>query len=127
MPRINNIQIIYYLACLYVYLIGLTLFTSALAVFSKDVLNLINLVVQVGFWATPIVWSTDGMPAIVQSVVKLNPMFYICNGYREAFCTDMWFWDRPMLMTYFWCFTIIQLIIGIYTFRRLKPQFADML
>lgn len=127
MPRINNIQIIYYLACLYVYLIGLTLFTSALAVFSKDVLNLINLVVQVGFWATPIVWSTDGMPAIVQSVVKLNPMFYICNGYREAFCTDMWFWDRPMLMTYFWCFTLIQLIIGIYTFRRLKPQFADML
>lgn len=127
MPRINNIQVIYYYFCLVVYLIGLTWITSALAVFSKDILNIINLIVQVGFWATPIVWSLDGMPAIVQNIVRLNPMYYICNGYREAFCMDLWFWDHPGLTFYFWAFTLIQLGIGVYVFRSLRPQFADLL
>lgn len=126
-PRINNIQVIYYYISLLVYLLGLTWITSALAIFSKDVLNIINLIIQVGFWATPLMWDPSTFPEIVQNVVKINPMYYICNGYREAFCTDIWFWQHPYLTFYFWAFTLVQLVIGAYTFKRLKPQFADMI
>lgn len=127
MPRINNIQVIYYYFCVIIYLIGLTWIFSALAVFSKDVLNIINLIVQIGFWVTPIVWTTDGMPTFVQNVVKINPMYYICNGYREAFASDVWFWQHPLLTLYFWAFTLVQLMLGVYVFQRLRSQFADML
>ncbi len=126
-PRINNIQVVYYYFSLLVYLLGLTWTTSALAIFSKDVLNVINLIIQVGFWATPLVWDPSTFPDWVQKVVQINPMYYICNGYRETFCSDVWFWQHPYLSLYFWGFTLIQLIIGAYTFKRLKPQFADML
>ena len=116
------------ISSLVVFLIGLTWVTSALAVFTKDTLSVVNLIVQVGFWATPIVWSMDMMPATVQNVLKLNPIFYICNGYREAFCTNSWFFqDHPLWTAYYWIFTLVLFVIGAYVFKRLRPQSADLL
>lgn len=127
MPRINNIQVIYYYISLFFYVLGLTWLTSALSVFSRDVLNIITLIIQVGFWATPLIWDPGTMPQNVQFIVKLNPMYYICCGYREAFSTDIWFWQHPYQTLYFWLIVLVQLIVGAYTFKKLRPQFADML
>lgn len=128
MPRVNNLQVIYYYFAMVIYLWGLTWITSALAIFTKDVLSIVNLVVQVGFWVTPIVWSADAMSETVQNILKLNPIYYICNGYREAFCTDYWFFEHhPMWTLYFWIFAFAQLCIGAYIFKKLRPQFADLL
>ena len=126
-PNIYNVQVIYYYVCLVVFLMGATWIMSSLAVFSRDVLNVISLITQVGFWATPLVWDPGTMPDTVQMVVKINPMYYICVGYRETFCGHTWFWEHPLLTAYFWGITLIQLVIGAYIFHRLRPQFADML
>lgn len=126
-PRIYNIQVIYYYFCTVVLLLGVTWVMSALAVFSKDILNIISLIVQVGFWATPLIWNPDNMPEIVRTVVKINPMYYVCVGYRESFSGTVWFWQHPWNTLYFWCFALAQLLVGAYVFHRLRSQFADML
>lgn len=126
-PNVYNIQVIYYYFCMVVLLLGVTWIMSALSVFSRDVLNIISLIVQVGFWATPLVWDPSTMPRTVQIIVKINPMYYICVGYRETFSAKIWFWEHPCLTAYFWAFALIQLAIGAYVFHKLRPQFADML
>ena len=126
-PSIYNIQVVYYYICTVALLLGITWTMSALAVFSRDILNIISLIVQVGFWATPLIWDPSTLPVNVQMIVKLNPMYYVCVGYRETFSAHVWFWEHPVLTLYFWLFTIIMLIIGAYVFHRLRPQFADML
>lgn len=128
-PNIYNIQVIYYYLCTVVLLLGVTWLMSALSVFSKDILNLISLIVQVGFWATPLIWNpdTDTVPRMVRTVAKINPMYYVCMGYRESFCGQVWFWDHPWQTLYFWIFALGQLLIGAYVFHKLRPQFADML
>ena len=127
MPNIHNMQVLYYYICNVVLLLGVTWIMSALAVFSRDILNIISLIVQVGFWATPLVWDPSSLPRMVQNIVKLNPMYYVCVGYRETFSTDIWFWNHPVQTVYFWAFALAQLILGAYVFHRLRPQFADML
>ena len=127
MPRINNIQVIYYYLCMVVLLIGVTWIMSSVAVFSRDVLNIVALITQVGFWVTPLVWDPSTMPRTVQIVLMFNPMYYICMGYRETFSTTIWFWQHPLLTIYFWIFALLQLAIGAYCFKKLRPQFADML
>ena len=82
-PSIYNIQVIYYYLCLFAFLFGITLFMSALSVFSKDILNIISLITQVGFWATPLVWDPSRMSGNLQIIVKQKPMYYICSGYRS--------------------------------------------
>lgn len=126
-PCLYNLQIIYYLACLLVLLLGLSFLFSSLAAFSGDVNNVVAVILQVGFWATPIIWSADSMPPKVQMVLKLNPMYYICNGYRESFVYKTWFWESPVLTAYFWAVALLVLLLGTYSFKRLRPQFSDVL
>lgn len=122
---IYNVQIIYYLFCTVVLLTGLAWLLSALAPFIKDITNVVNVFVQIGFWLTPIFWSPDTMNPIVKWFLQFNPMYYICQGYRDCFIYQEWFWNRGIINLYFWAFTILLFVLGVITFKRLRPYFAD--
>lgn len=126
-PSIYNLQVVYYYIAMVILLLGLTWLTSSLTAFSKDIMNIISVIIQVGFWMTPIIWSAENMPILVQYILKLNPMYYICNGYRESFINEKWFWESPALTGYYWIFTIIIFLLGANVFYKLRPQFADVL
>lgn len=44
-------------------------------------------------WMTPILWNIDSMPlnSVILFILKLNPMYYIVSGYRDALITKFWF------------------------------------
>jgi len=67
------------------------------------------------------------MPEKIQSVLKLNPMFYIVQGYRESFIYFVPFWHHWEMTLYFWGFAGIVFILGGLIFLRLRPHFADVL
>ena len=121
------LQFFYYLICLGVLTLGIGWIVSALNVFFRDVGQLVGVVIQVGFWGTPIFWDIQMMPPKVQMLLKLNPMFYIVQGYRDSFIYQKGFWLHPYLTLYFWVVTLVILVVGILVFQRLKPQFADVL
>jgi len=121
------IQAVYYLFCLIVLSLGLSWMLSALNVFIRDVSQLVNVILQVGFWMTPIFWDIHLMPSRVQCFLKLNPVYYIILGYRDSFISGIPFWSHPLYMLYFWCCSLSLLFLGAYVFKRLKPQFPDVL
>lgn len=124
---IYNLQVIYYFLCTCFLLVGLCWLLAAIAPFVKDVVNIVGVVIQIGFWATPIFWSPETMSPFVQQVLKLNPMFYICRGYRDSFIDHVWFWQRGFTNLYFFVFSTICFVMGAYLFKKLRPQFADVL
>ena len=67
------------------------------------------------------------MPDKYQWIVKLNPVFYIIEGYRDAFINGKWFFQKPLLTGYFWIFALVVLMLGRTIFRKLKPHFADVI
>lgn len=119
------IQVLYYLMCTIILLLGLGWLCSAISPFVKDVTSIVNVFVQIGFWATPIFWSPENMVPVLRSILKLNPMYYICEGYRDCFIYQRWFWERGRITVYFWCVTIAIFILGTITFKRLRPYFVD--
>ncbi|MFJ8102252.1 ABC transporter permease [Lysinibacillus sp. NPDC096212] len=122
-----SLQIIYYCFALSILLTGIIFISSALIIFLKDIGQIISVILQFGFWLTPIFWSLEQIPEKYNFYLKLNPFYYIINGYREAFIYKTWFWEHPYLTTYFWIIAIIMLITGGIIFRRLRPHFADSL
>lgn len=126
-PSLYWIQSIYYIFCSFVLLIGLSWLTSSLRVFIKDVGNFIAVVLQIGFWATPIFWSLDLVPYKYRYIIELNPMFYIVDGFRDTFINHTWFWEKSFLSIYFVLFSFITLVFGAIVFRRLRPHFGDVL
>lgn len=127
MPNIYNLQVIYYLFALVCLTFGLSLITSTLIIFLKDVGQLVNMVVQFGFWGTPIFWSFKMIPEQYQWILNFNPMYYIIEGYRNSFIYHEWFWNLGYMNYYFWFVTISIIFIGIFIFKKLCPHFADVL
>lgn len=120
-------QSFYYLFCLLVLSLGISWFLSALYVFVRDVGQMVSVALQVGFWLTPIFWDIQMMPQKVKFILKLNPVYYIVQGYRDSFISGIAFWQRPMYSLYFWCCALGLFFIGALVFKRLKPQFSDVL
>jgi ABC-type polysaccharide/polyol phosphate export permease len=110
-----------------IFVLGLSWITSSLQVFVRDISQIIAVILQFGFWITPIVWNFSALPPSYQLWFKLNPMFYIVDGYRKSFLTHEFFWINWQNTLYFWVGTLVVLLIGVVLFRRLRPHFADVL
>lgn len=128
-PDAYTIQIIYYSVAMFLFVLGVSYATCAIIGFFRDLSQIINIVLQIGMWMTPIMWNIDTMelPSTLLTVFKLNPVYYIVQGYRDALINKRWFWESPELTVYFWIVTIFMFGIGSVIFKRLKVHFADVL
>ena len=106
MPNIYNLQVVYYLFALICLTFGLSLITSSLIIFLKDIGQLVGMMLQFGFWGTPIFWSLKILPEQYQWILKINPMYYIVEGYRNSFIYHEWFWNLGWTNLSFWLITI---------------------
>ncbi|WP_042195366.1 ABC transporter permease [Paenibacillus camerounensis] len=122
-----NLQVVYYLFAMGVIIAGIGWLFSALAVFFKDMAPLISMIVQFGFWLTPIFWGMQQIPNQYKTLLSLNPMYYIVEGYRDAFINHIWFWEKPWLTIWFWFVAVALILVGRKVFKKLKPHFADVL
>ncbi|MEG1945680.1 MAG: ABC transporter permease [Lachnospiraceae bacterium] len=128
-PDLYTLQIMYYSFSMMLFVLGLVYATSAIIVFFRDLSQIIQIVLQVGMWMTPIMWNIDTMdlsPVLI-NIFKLNPMYYIVSGYRDALISKVWFWEHPQSTLYFWIITVLLFGFGTVIFRRLKVHFADVL
>lgn len=127
-PSLYNLQVFYYLFATIVLLLGLSWLTSSLVIFLRDVSQIVAMVMQFAFWMTPLVWSAKILPPKLHNLLKLNPVYYLVQGYREAFLSKIWFWEKHYMWSlYFWAVTGIIFVLGAVVFRRLRPHFADVL
>lgn len=126
-PDLYTLQVVYYTFCLFILCLAMCYFTCSVVVFFKDLTQIINIILQVGMWATPIMWQLGIVPAKQQFIFKLNPVFYIVNGYRDALIDKIWFFEEWKLTLYFWGATAVLFLFGAVVFKRLKPHFADVL
>ena len=126
-PTRFTVQLIYYSFCVFCLTLAISYATSAIVIFFRDLGQIINIFLQIGMWMTPIMWSYTMVPEKVRWIVKLNPMYYIVEGYRDTFINKVWFIDRYFQTVYFWVITFGLFALGALIFKKLKPHFADVL
>lgn len=115
----------YYVLCTTYLVIGLSFFTSAVVIFFKDLAQIIGICLQFGMWLTPIMWDKAIFSDQIIQILKINPMFYVVDGYRNAFLGTSTF-DLSYTV-YFWVVSTFVFLFGMSLFRRLKVHFADVL
>ena len=127
MPTLYWLQIPYYLLSTVVLILGLSWFTSAVVVFFRDLSQVIAMVIQFGFWLTPIFWSLKIIPEKYHAIIQYNPVYYLIEGYRDSLIYQVWFWERAGASLQYWLITAVIFFGGAVVFRRLRPHFADVL
>ncbi|MCF6172212.1 MAG: ABC transporter permease [Campylobacteraceae bacterium] len=126
-PSIYWIQLLYFILCSVILVLGISWITSSVRVFVKDMSNVINVLIQIGFWATPIFWNVNMISQKHQWIIKLNPAYYIVEGFRNSLINHIWFWEMKNTTLYFLFITTVFFILGAIVFRRLRPHFGDVL
>ncbi|MFD1776560.1 ABC transporter permease [Paenibacillus rhizophilus] len=126
-PTVYSFQLIYYVVCLFVLAVSVSFLTSSIVLFFKDLNQIIAVILQIGFWFTPIGWTVSMLSDFWGRIFKLNPMFYIVQGYRDTFIDHILFINRPYQTIYFWLFCLVLFTFSIKVFKKLKPHFSDVL
>lgn len=126
-PTVHFLQVIYFSLAMMALAAGPAWAFAALNVLNRDVGQALGAIMTIWFWSTPIVWPASNLPAPWLRIVELNPIFYVVEGYRNAFL-----YGRPPLALwpldlYFWGVTGMLFVLGAVVFRRLRPHFADVL
>jgi lipopolysaccharide transport system permease protein/teichoic acid transport system permease protein len=127
LPSLYWLQAIYYMVAAVFFILGMSWLLSSLGVFVKDITYIVAIFLRFTFWLTPIFWNINMIPERLRIYIKINPMFYIVQGYRESFIYQVPFWEHPVYALYFWGLSCIMLIVGVIVFRRLRPHFGDVI
>lgn len=127
MPDVYWLQFLYYMICNFALVLSLSYITCSVMPFFRDLGQIISIILQVGVWMTPIMWNIEMIPVAWRWVMKINPMYYIVQGYRDALSIKQWFWKDITWTIYFWGLVGALFVLGNILFKRLRPHFADVL
>ena len=105
--------------------IGISLIVSSLTVYFRDLLHLLGVFMQLLFYATPIVYSMEAVPANFRWLLRLNPMSYLIDGYRAIFYNKTMPNFRELLIAFI--MGIVLCVAGYFIFKKLEKRFAEEL
>lgn len=99
------------------------LITSALTTKYRDLIFLISFGVQLLMYATPVIYPMSSISEKYQTILWLNPMTSILEGFKFAFLGSGifdWFWIGYSVLI-----TIFLFLFGSLVFNRIEKSFVD--
>ncbi|XZF75609.1 ABC transporter permease [Bacillus sp. AL-1R] len=124
--QMNIFALIYFMITGLIFIIALALLTSTLSTMVRDVHLLIQSFTRMLLYLTPILWEPKGSNLLTQ-LMKLNPFYYIVEGYRGALLyghSDIIFSGYTF---YFWGVLLVFFVIGSIFHVKFRKQFVDFL
>lgn len=103
--------------------LGLSYILSALNVFYSDVRHLLEILLQIWFWLTPIIYPVSFVPERFQTLYRLNPMVLFVECYRDSLLYNQWPSHIELLSLFF--LGVVFLIIGHLVFHGYNRRFAE--
>ena len=103
--------------------LGCALFLSALTVHFRDIGNILGHVLQLWFFATPILYDVDLLGPTLRQLERLNPMGHLIISYQQILFHghfDHWRGLGGALVA-----GLVALAIGSFVFDRLRDTFAE--
>ncbi len=107
----------------YIFTLGMTLILSAINVYVKDVEYMVGFLLQLAFYATPVLYDSSMFSGAILWVFRLNPMAHIIQAYRDLFYLKQ-VPDMTSLGIVFVA-SVILLLIGYKVFTKLEKGFAE--
>jgi teichoic acid transport system permease protein len=126
-PTVYWLQIPYYLLCLFTFLFSFTILSSTISVIVRDYQVMLQSVMRMLLYLTPILWDIKNLPELLGNILKLNPFYYIIQGFRDSFLSKGWFFADMTITIYFWVTTIFILLIGSIIHLKFRDKFVDYL
>jgi ABC-2 type transport system permease protein/lipopolysaccharide transport system permease protein len=126
-PKVETLYFPVFLPALFAFTLGLTLATSVLLVYLRDLRHVLPLLVQFALFATPVAYGVNVVADTTKGILiysALNPLVPVIDGLRRTVLlgTDP-DWDALAVGTMSAC---VWLAFGYWLFKRLEGGIADI-
>lgn len=122
---VGILTILFAIFWIVVFVVGLSLLLATLFVKFRDVKFIVNAVVPLWFYATPIIYTREILPEEISNIILLNPMTGIIELFQSAFSTAITVDLNTIL--YSAAFSILVFISGVVIFKQQSAYFDDWL
>lgn len=103
---------------------GLAMLLSSVCVFFRDLRELMNILMMIWFFSTPVIYPLSLVPDNIRSLIEYNPMYFFVSVYRGLLIqedVDLWLLGGAALVA------LLAFAAGSLFFARVKPGFGDVL
>jgi ABC-2 type transport system permease protein len=109
----------------YIFALGMSLLTSAVTVYFRDLEHILSIVAMAWMYLTPVVYSKSTVPERFLPLFNLNPMTHIIECYRTVLYSKQVPDLSSLLLAA--ALGVFFLIFGTLVFNKLQKHFAEEL
>jgi ABC-type polysaccharide/polyol phosphate export permease len=98
---------------------------SSGAVYFRDIPQILGALFMIWFWATPIAYTVNLIPADFRWIVQLNPAYYMLEIYRDALFYGKF--PEISILVPFLIFSVVLFFTSVIVFQKTKRGFSELL
>ncbi len=125
----TGIGFVLFLLCIvsmFLLIVGLALFLSIVFIKLRDINNLMQIILTLIFWMTPIYYTLEMLPDRLQSIIKLNPLTLIVTYARKGLITG----NEVRIEDFFqvgiaFFVALVIFLLGNYFFKKRVSKIAE--
>ena len=125
-PSIYWLQVPLFLFFMVVLAVVWNMGAGLLASISGDFMDLLKAINPAFFWFSGILFDSRALEG-AGLFFKLNPITYIVEGYRKAFCFHEWFWEDMESFGWFMLVFAVMLVIALWLYKKLGHVLTDII
>ena len=127
-PTVSAFGLIYYIFCGLIFLSVMSLITSALVMLARDFQKLIQAVMRLMFFLSPIFWKPgQTLPGAFHVFDICNPFGYIIRGFRKSLLYNTSILSNGRETIIFWCVVLVLYLIGSSFQSKMRKNLLDYL
>lgn len=119
---IYGIPLLLIITLLFVY--GISLILSCLNLFFRDIQQIIPILINFIFYLTPILYKLEMVPEQYRKLLLINPIAPIIISWKKLFIQGILI---PEYLLFSAIYSIVFLLLGIITYKKLKWKFGEVL
>lgn len=122
------LQLPFYMLLLFLFFECWSYFSAPIATISADFSNLVRSFITAIFWLSGILWTADSIDnRVVKFFLQLNPVNFLCTGYRNCFVYHRWFFEQPKLLVIFLAEFLVMFLLGYWSYHKIRKEMPDVL
>ena len=104
--------------------LGIAVFVASVTVFFRDLEHISEVLLNLLFYATPIIYAADRVPESYTWVLRINPLAPLAEGWRDILLDGRW---PTSDLWYSAAWTVVVGAGAWFVFRRTEDSFADVI
>jgi len=109
----------------FVFMLSLAYLLSTIHVTFRDTQYLLNILLMLGFYLTPVFYDSTTVPPRFHLIYSLNPMYHLINAYRAILLHGVW--PEFVSLSLVGAASLALLLIGYRYFLSISSQFVEEL